>query len=195
MFAGLGLLLSGCNIRYISPDTAQDQYADSSTAAAESAETDGDARPWYQGLLPGFEDAGTTTPDDHGKEVKPAVTATPPQATASTHLETAAQIHAREHPVSADDPMRSVEHRWSMQRGVTLEEGLREWTDKVGLQLRWDVPRVFRIEAPIIINGTFEYAFSRVMEAYALAEKPVLFDYGLYSNQVLRITLKGELAP
>lgn len=191
------LLLGGCNIRYISPD---DMYAAEAEPEAESQAGAADGagggnKPWYAFFVPGEWDAGSTEPHHPIGPVVPAQTITPPQATAAPHVETAAQVEARHDLIDPDDPLRSEQHRWVMEQGITLEDGLRGWTDKVGLQLRWDVPRIYRIEAPIVINGTFEYAFSRVMEAYALADRPVLFDYGLYSNQVLRVTLRGELAP
>lgn len=201
----LALPLTACNIRYISPDDiiqvpeesaqADGQGEVESTPSHHAAERAGGDRPWYQRLFPGAEDAGSTEPVHPIGESDPARTITPPQATAAPHVETADQVHARLHPTDPDDPLRSAEHRWVMERGITLEEGLRSWAEQVGLHLRWDVPRIYKIEAPIIINGTFEYAFSRVMEAYALADRPVLFDYGLYANQVLRVTLRGEMSP
>ncbi len=194
------LVMTGCNIRYISPGDVGESSAQKEAAAShqDTAETREDAdsdAPWYAALMPGNWDAGSTEPHHPIGPTDPARTVTPPQATAAQHVETADQLHARTDIIDPNDPLRSTEHRWVMERGMTLEAGLRGWADHVGLQLRWDVPRIFRIEAPIVINGTFEYAFSRVMEAYALADRPVLFDYGLYSNQVLRVTLRGEAAP
>lgn len=134
-------------------------------------------------------EAGTTEPREPRGRIAAAKSQVPAQASPEDSVETVDDVRGAETP---DDELTRTERDWVIEKGDTLENGLRRWAGEAGIALQWDVPRIFPILARIELQGNFEYAFSRVMEAYALAENPVYFDYGLYSNRVLRVTLKGD---
>lgn len=81
---------------------------------------------------------------------------------------------------------------WTMRAGESLESGLRRWAQSENLQLRWNVDRHFPVTADIQILGSFDDAITKLMHAYESADKPVKFDYGIYSNRIFSVKMKGE---
>ncbi len=157
--------------------------------ATPTAETrDSSAPPEVLGLAI---EAGMTQPKEPRGPISAAATQVPAQASPEDSVETIDDVRRLDGDAQEDELTR-VERDWVIEKGDTLENGLRRWAGEAGIALQWDVPRIFPILARIELEGNFEYAFSRVMEAYALAENPVYFDYGLYANRVLRVTLKGD---
>ena len=175
------LFLHGCAVHRL--DGNMDPGAQQTAEGGQE-----DAPPEVLGLAI---EAGMTRPDEPRGPISAATTQVPAQASPEDSVETVEDVR-RTGATDAGDELTGVERDWVIEKGDTLENGLRRWAGEAGIALQWDVPRIFPILARIELQGNFEYAFSRVMEAYALAENPVYFDYGLYANRVLRVTLKGD---
>ena len=119
---------------------------------------------------------------------------------ASSNTQVVEKIEPVKKPIAADEPAADIVEAkptnpfeqtqdWHITPGQTLESGLRDWCDRMSITLQWDVQERFPITRPIHVIGTFDQAVTSLMRAYAEAKQPVFFEYGLYENDILQVSL------
>jgi type IV pili sensor histidine kinase/response regulator len=72
-----------------------------------------------------------------------------------------------------------------------LRDVVADWTEHAGYQLVWDASYDFPIRASISVDGDFVEAMTKLFDAYATADRPLLVD--IYKEQrLVHVEARGE---
>lgn len=85
--------------------------------------------------------------------------------------------------------------KWEiLLKDINLANTMQRWADDAGWRVRWDARKNFMVEAPDMIQGTFEDAIRTVLESPGIAGGAYPLEVCFYPNTppLARITRKGE---